>query len=756
LKNKIFAIGAVAGLATLVLSMSINVPKVNEPALSADRTSSHITRTAPPLTQTPSVSPPGIVPSPLAADIYVAHEVVVRVHDNQDINELARSVDGIVTKQPGPAGLAVINVASAPDPDASEAALYADPRVQSASPNARLWGACHRTFRSYQWHLAQVWAWDMRWYGIQEVVVAVVDSGVAYDNRTVDGQTYVRAQALDDTTVWPGWDFVDDDAYPFDEHQHGTHIATTILGSGEVFGSAPGASLMPIRVLDENNAGSEQGLLDGIYWAINHGADVINLSLSFHPDYVASPALDQALWDAHAAGIVLVGAAGNNSTQRVTFPAAHPAVIAVAASTSEYGVGLQRASYSNFGAAIDIAAPGGVYDADLNGDGWTDGILAETIAPNDPSETGYWLMAGTSQAAAVTSGAAASLLAMGVAPEDVVLAMQIGTTWDSGGAFETRHLGAGNLDIDYALTTNYRWAPWREAHVGIFPWLRQDRNNVVPQVDITVLNEFGEKIDWSRVLVTMRRPGVPDETLSCDTGWSGTCTVYGEAEHEDDFDGAAFTVETVAVYGEYALRPTSMLYHSPEFERLLQQVDETAAADRPLGFKWDEGWVQDMGTVAESYTLQSNGTGFATLPIGVIFGKRTLGFGGTSTTVQTDAGPLRVDLLDLDGTGFATLPIGLFSRKFAWIDGTGFATLPIGISPKRIYIGGTSTDATWLSGSDSSRAPLAGSELARVMDGEHWTVQGYSAASLALGSSTFAIEGTAVDELADTPVEFTP
>jgi subtilisin family serine protease len=132
----------------------------------------------------------------------------------------------------------------------------------------------------HQWHLDQVQmphAW-LRTRG-RGVVVAVIDTGVLYR----DHERGRRAPDLAGTRFAPGWDFVDGDATPDDEHGHGTHVAGTIAQSTHnaigVAGVAPDATIMPIRVLDARGAGRSGDIAAAIRWAADHGADVINMSL---------------------------------------------------------------------------------------------------------------------------------------------------------------------------------------------------------------------------------------------------------------------------------------------------------------------------------------------------------------------------------------------------------------------------------------------------------------------------------------------
>lgn len=284
--------------------------------------------------------------------------------------------------------------------------------------------AGHRSMRSHQWHLESLAAGDGlknpgRW------VVAVLDTGVAYGSAVRGGVRYVPAPTLSGSRIVAPADFVNHDAEAFDDHQHGTHVASLIASDGEVQGVAPGVSLMPVKVLDHTNSGTEDALIAGIRHAIDHGADVINMSLTLGPEPPSKELLD-VLRDAWQAGIVMVSASGNEGASRVTWPAASPWVIAVGASVADETGAVRRARYTNHSAALDVLAPGGDLTVDRDHDGFVDGLLAESIQQGDPSHVSFWLMAGTSQAAALTSGVAVHLLDDGLSPSEVVSALRNG------------------------------------------------------------------------------------------------------------------------------------------------------------------------------------------------------------------------------------------------------------------------------------------------------------------------------------------
>jgi serine protease len=189
------------------------------------------------------------------------------------------------------------------------------------------------------------------------VVVAVVDTGVAYEDYGV----YERAPDLADTHFVPGWDFVNNDAHPNDDHYHGTHVTGTIAQSTDngigVAGVAFDCSIMPVKVLNRNGEGTLQQLLDGIHFAVDNGADVINMSLGWEAGYDPGQPVKDALDYAYDHGVTVVCSSGNDASDTVSYPAAYETTIAVGATRYDE----TRPSYSNYGDALDLSVPGGIF-----------------------------------------------------------------------------------------------------------------------------------------------------------------------------------------------------------------------------------------------------------------------------------------------------------------------------------------------------------------------------------------------------------
>lgn len=263
------------------------------------------------------------------------------------------------------------------------AKLRESPMVRSVEPNSIVYAArvpndpyYVSSQRSWLQAMNLPAAWEKA-TGSRGVTIAVVDTGIRYGHRDLPSRWELA----------PGWDFVDrslekpegdDDPFdpgapPEDENRykvasHGTHVSGTIgaltnNGIG-VAGVNWAVSLMPIRVLDEYGNGYVSDVASGIIWAVDNGADVINLSLG---SYVASDTLKSSVQYAYRRGVTVVAASGNEYySNQIAYPAAYDEVIAVGASYKPESPSTV-ADFSNGGDGLDLIAPGvGVWSTNYN------------------------------------------------------------------------------------------------------------------------------------------------------------------------------------------------------------------------------------------------------------------------------------------------------------------------------------------------------------------------------------------------------
>ena len=312
--------------------------------------------------------------------------------------------------------------------------LQREALVEYAHPNYQFQAAFvpNDPLYSQQWNLRAIRmpeAWEIS-QG-EGVTVAVVDTGVT------------RVPDLAQTEFVKGYDFVDDDEDPTDLNGHGTHVAGTLAQSTNnalgVAGVAFKAKIMPVRVLDANGFGSLSDVVEGIRYAVDHGATVINLSLGSR---ASARLMEEAVAYAHSKGVTVVAAAGNENSSQVSYPARYPHVIAVSAT----GPDGTKAPYSNYGVGVDIAAPGGAKTPEHP----EYGILQQTINRRNPDEPVFAYFQGTSLAAPHVAGVAALIQAQGIKDPDKVEAILKMSAAPVPGDKQNFY-GAGLLDAARAL-----------------------------------------------------------------------------------------------------------------------------------------------------------------------------------------------------------------------------------------------------------------------------------------------------------------
>jgi thermitase len=224
--------------------------------------------------------------------------------------------------------------------------LENDPAVQYIEPNYVMSiQSVNDPGYSEQWSLnkigvEEIWAETM---GSSGVVIAVLDTGIDYSHPDRPKNIVL------------GYDFINDDSNPQDDHGHGTFVSGVIAAntnnSTGIAGICQNCSIMPVKVMDNNGMGTYADVANGIVWSADNGADIINLSIG---GYAYSQILQDAVSYAQSKGVLVIAAGGNQGISSPLYPAAYPNVIGVSATTQND----EKWSRSNYGSYIDISAPG--------------------------------------------------------------------------------------------------------------------------------------------------------------------------------------------------------------------------------------------------------------------------------------------------------------------------------------------------------------------------------------------------------------
>ncbi len=396
---------------------------------------------------------------------YVSDEVIVRFKDGitPEMVEALLKPKGYYIKKVHEHPMVKFAVLKVPDNTVLEAVEYLKnlPAVEYAEPNyiyyAQVWHwmknvdlfldcppdflwqpycAEHHlpnyTFLTKAWRLTK---------GSSSVILSIIDTGVAYETtpipngerqNIVQGTNYEKAQDLNNINfaIVLGSDIVFNDDHPNDGMCHGTHCASIVAQSANLYtysvhhnklaggcvGAAPLVRIMPIRVLGPDGSGTLDNVAAGITKAADNGAFVLSMSLGGSGSTTLQNACDYAY---NTKGCLLFAASGNDGASSISYPAAYSSVIAVGA----VDFGKNKTNYSNYGPQQELMAPGGENE-DLNGDGFSDVIWRcafkyETdawgnITATYPESIAIYGMAGTSMAC--PAAAAGGALVKSIAP----------------------------------------------------------------------------------------------------------------------------------------------------------------------------------------------------------------------------------------------------------------------------------------------------------------------------------------------------
>ncbi|HVM27653.1 MAG TPA: fibronectin type III domain-containing protein, partial [Mycobacteriales bacterium] len=512
--------------------------------------------------------------------------LLVKTAPAVDVAQLASEVGGVHTGRVGTSGVQRLSVPPSRI-DGARRALAARPDVVGVEIDHVVTAARvpNDPFFPSQWGTVKVGApdaWDVT-IGTASTVVAVLDTGVSPQS---------------DLRVLPGYDFVNRDADPADDHGHGTSAASIIAAQFDnglaMSGVCGRCAVLPVKVLGRDGSGSYSAIISGIDYAVAQGADVLNLSLTGD---VYSSFLADAVANARARGVVVVASAGNAGQTAMTYPAGLPGVLAVGA-TDEAD---RRTSYSNHGSWVTVAAPG------------------RNVALNHVGD-GVWFT-GTSSSAPVVAGVVGLLRshapgASGAAVENAVTssAVPIGS-WVKHGRIDA----VGALR---ALDSSLAFRPSAPTGVG------GTAGDGAVQVSWTAAADRGSAI--TRYSVTSLPGG-----RTCATSGAVTCTVAGLT------NGTAYTFSVTAsnaVGTSDASSASAAVTPVAAVAPAAPAAPTATAGDGSAAVSWTA--PADGGSPITGYTVTSSPDGKSCTTTGAlscVVGRLTNGTAYTFTVTATNA-----------------------------------------------------------------------------------------------------------------------
>ncbi len=389
--------------------------------------------------------------SPLADAPYVPGRIMVKFKEGLSPASLVQvhaRHNAVVEEEIPQIGVQILSVPPS-EIEAKIAAYKADPRVEYAEPDYISQPTYEPNDPYYgdgtQWgpqKISAPQAWDLS-KGDSNVVVAVIDWGVDLQHPDLQAKMWTNVDETPDNGIDDdgngyiddvyGWDFANDDNDPQDDYGHGSHVGGIIAAATDngvgIAGVAFNSSIMAVKVGDGTTGTARYSdIAYSLMYAADNGAKVINLSLG---GYAYSSFLGGAVNYAWDAGCVLVGAVGNNNLSDPFYPAAYDNVIGVSGTDQNDA----KASWSNYGAQVAVAAPGvSIYSTYWNG-GST-----------------YAYMSGTSMSAPHVAGLAALLFAQdGTRTNATVRSLIEGSADDLGDAGWDQYYGYGRINAYQAL-----------------------------------------------------------------------------------------------------------------------------------------------------------------------------------------------------------------------------------------------------------------------------------------------------------------
>ncbi len=444
--------------------------------------------------------------------------------------------------------------------------------------------------KNNQWGLERInshYGWEKE-TGLEETVIAIIDSGIDYDHPDLAPNMWV-----DPENESHGYDFVNEDYDPMDEHGHGTGVAGVAGAESSedgIVGVCWKNSLMALKVLDDEGEGNSGDLSSAIIYAADKGAHVINISLG--GDY--SKTVENAVDYAYEKGVFLAAASGNSGEDSVTYPAALDNILAVGASNRDD----ERADFSNYGESLDVVAPGV-------------GILSTGL------EKEHEELHGTSMAAPFVSGLAALIvsryenLGLEWSPQELkeIINSNARSLGDQGWDEET---GYGIVDAGETLSfTTERDRPF----VSTLQVVEKGTSTAELKGDLETLGEY-DKVDVY-FLYRQRASDTFKETSKVEKSQAGvfledigmlkadTEYIY-RAVADYYYEGSEKAVKgsTVSFY-TYQKPPVKVEEDDPQYEEYEPEVTETQALIKWKGESLHEYLIKRNGVFLDTVTASS-------------------------------------------------------------------------------------------------------------------------------------------------------
>lgn len=339
--------------------------------------------------------------------------------------------------------------------------------------------------------------------------VSIIDTGIDYTHSDLIAN------------YKGGYDFVNGNNDPMDDHGHGTHVSGTVAAVDNdigVIGAAPEVNLYALKVLGADGSGSYSDIISALQWAVDNDMDVASMSLGGSFNLVA---LEDACNSAYDNGVVIVAAAGNDDRRKVSYPAAYSSVIAVTATDDTNA----RAWFSNYGPQIELAAPG----VNINSTTLEGGYSGDT-----------W--SGTSMATPHVAGAVALLLTTSVPtgydtntnnlwdPAEVRLRLQ-DTATDLGATGKDIYYGYGLVNASAAVEATTPGPEGGEMHIAS---ITMDTGNRTAGrntftwalATVSVVDSTGEPVP--NAVVSGSWSGITSDSDTSTTNTNGVVTVQSD------------------------------------------------------------------------------------------------------------------------------------------------------------------------------------------------------------------------------------